>query len=284
MNQLPELPPRPPDAHKGSFGRILVLAGSTGMAGAAELVGDAALRSGAGLVTIGTPQSVYPILAAKTTCCITRPLPETSAGTLSYDSLGIIRKIADNFDVIAIGPGLGRHASTSQLIHCLVSEWTRPIVLDADALNALATDTEVLRTAPSARVLTPHPGEMARLTGRSVKEIQADRTGFALRFAKEYGVVVLLKGQGTVITDGTHTHVNTTGNPGMATGGTGDILTGIIAGLLAQGLSLMDAAILGAHLHGLAGDLAAERLGQISLIATDLLTTLPEAFQRHQQH
>jgi NAD(P)H-hydrate epimerase len=280
MNGIPDLPSRALNAHKGSFGRVLVLAGSTGMVGAAALTGDAALRSGAGLVTIGTPKSVYPILAAKTTCCLTRPLLETPAGTLALEALGDIRELAARCDVVALGPGLGRHESTTKLVHRLIAEVEKPMVVDADALNALAEDINVLKNAPAPRILTPHPGEMSRLTGRSVTEIQADRTSAAQHFAKEYGVILLLKGHGTVVSDGDHVYVNATGNPGMASGGTGDVLTGMIAALLAQGLPPFDAARLGAHLHGLAGDIAAERLGQTSLIATDLLTTLPEAFQQ----
>ena len=280
MIGIPRLSPRSPDAHKGSFGHVLVLAGSTGMVGAAALTGDAALRSGAGLVTIGTPKSVYPILAAKVTCCLTRPLPETSAGTLALDAFAEVREISAGSDVIALGPGLGRHESTMQFVRRVVAEIEKPMVVDADALNALAGDTNILKDTPSPRILTPHPGEMARLTGRSVTEIQADRNGTARHFAKEYGVVLLLKGRGTVVSDGDRVYVNATGNPGMASGGTGDVLTGMIAALLAQGLPPFDSAVLGAHLHGLAGDIAAERLGQTSLIATDLLNALPDAFQR----
>jgi NAD(P)H-hydrate epimerase len=280
MDPMPEIPPRAADAHKGTFGRVLALAGSTGMVGAAALTGEAALRSGAGLVTIGTPRSVYPILASKVTCCLTRPLPETSDGTLSIEAFGPILVLAANCDVVALGPGLGRDESTTALVHRLVAEIDKPMVVDADALNALAGNVAVLKNCPAPRLLTPHPGEMSRLTGASVGEVQSDRSGRAQRFAREYGVVLLLKGHGTVVSDGERVYVNATGNPGMATAGSGDVLTGLIAALLAQGLDPYDAARLGAHLHGLAGDLAAARLGQISLIATDILNALPKAFQR----
>lgn len=280
VRRVPRLPRRAADAHKGDFGRVLVLAGSRGMAGAAALAGQAALRAGAGLVTIATPQSLYPIVAVKVTCCTTHPLPETSAGTISERAAGAILELAKSFDVVALGPGLGRHEGTWRLVRLLAAGVRKPMVIDADALNALADKPECLRAAPAPRVLTPHPGEMARLTHLTVAEVQSSRRKVAVWFARHYRAVVLLKGHGTIITDGARLRINTTGNPGMATGGTGDVLTGVIAALIGQGLSPFDAAVLGAHVHGLAGDLAAREFGEVSMIATDVLGKLPEAMKR----
>lgn len=274
------MPPRRADSHKGEYGRVLVLAGSRGMAGAAALAGNAALRAGAGLVTIGTAESVYPVLAAQVTCCMTRPFPETSAATLSDRGRGEILDFARSFDVVALGPGLGRHPSTARLVHHLVLGLEKPIVLDADGLNALAEDVEVLRRAPAPRVLTPHPGEMGRLAGLTPAEVQKSRRRVAFRFAREHRAVVVLKGRRTVVSDGRRVFVNPTGNPGMATGGTGDVLTGAIAALLGQGLRPFEAAALGTFVQGLAGDIAARKFGEVSLIATDVLDCLPQAFLR----
>jgi len=280
IHGLPELPPRRPDSHKGDYGRVLVLAGSRGMVGAAALAGNAALRSGAGLVTIGTPESAYPILAAQVTCCTTRPFPETPAGTLSDRARAEILHFARSFDVVALGPGLGLHPSTTRLVRHLTLSVKKPMVLDADALNALAEDAEVLTRAPAPRILTPHPGEMGRLACLTAAEVQKSRRLVAFRFAREYRAVVVLKGHLSVVSDGRRVFVNPTGNPGMAHGGTGDVLTGVIAALLGQRLSPFDAAALGAYVHGLAGDIAAKKLGQVSLIATDVLDCLPEAFMK----
>jgi len=279
VQMLPQLPARQPDQNKGDFGRALIIAGSRGMAGAAALAGDAALRAGAGLVTIATPESVYPILAAKVTCCTTHPLPETEAGTLSHSGLPEIRALAADFNVLAIGPGLGRDEGTWRLVRELVTGIEQPMIVDADGLNALSSATVALKRAKGARILTPHPGEMARLlSGITTADIQHARAETAARFAEIYRVVLVLKGHGTVVSDGERLYTNTSGNPGMATGGTGDVLTGVIAGLIAQGLAPFDAAVLGVHVHGLAGDLAAAALGETSLIASDLLDALPAAF------
>jgi NAD(P)H-hydrate epimerase len=273
-----ELPPRRADSHKGDYGRVLVLAGSRGMVGAAVLAGNAALRSGAGLVTIGTPQSAYPILAAKVTCCTTRPFPGTPAGTLSDRGRAEILRFAGSFDAIALGPGLGLHPSTTRLVRYLTLRVTKPMVLDADGLNALRGDVEILRRARAPRILTPHPGEMGRLACLTTAEVQKSRRLVAFRFAREYRAIVVLKGHRSVVSDGRHVFVNPTGNPGMATGGTGDVLTGVIAALIGQQLSPYDAAALGACVHGLAGDIASKKFGEVSLIATDVLDCLPPAF------
>lgn len=279
VQRLPPLPARAREAHKGDFGRVLVLAGSRGMIGAAALAGNSALRAGAGLVTIGAPQSVYPILAAQVTCCTTRPFEETREGTFSSRCCEEILSLAEGFDVVALGPGLGSNVSTTRLVHRLVAETPKPMVVDADGLNALAEEMNLLKAASHARILTPHPGEMARLLGlKSGASVQKNREGLAVRLAARYGAVVVLKGHRTVVTDGERVAVNATGNPGMASGGTGDVLTGVIAALLAQGLGPFEAAQLGAHVHGLAADLAAGKVGEVSLLATDILASLPRAF------
>ena len=279
IETIPTLPTREPQRHKGDFGRVLVIAGSRGMVGAAALAGNSVLRAGAGLVTVATPQSVYPILAAKVTCCTTHPLPETETGTLCYRGLREICALAEAFDVVAIGPGLGRHEGTWRLVRELVAAVEKPMVVDADGLNALSGATISLKQAKGARILTPHPGEMARLlSGITSADIQHARVETAARFAEIYNVVLVLKGNETVVSDGKRVYTNTTGNPGMATGGAGDVLTGVIAGLTAQGLSPFDAAVLGVHVHGLAGDLAVAALGEVSLMASDVMEALPAAF------
>jgi NAD(P)H-hydrate epimerase len=237
------------------------------------------LRAGAGLVTVGTPRSAYPILAAHVLCCTTRPFPETPAATLSDKGRTEIVKVAQGFDVVALGPGLGRHAATTRLVYALARSLDKPMVMDADALNALAEDTRALKRAPAPRVLTPHPGEMARLAGlKSPAEVQKARRDVAGSFAAGHSAIVVLKGHRTLVTDGERLFANRTGNPGMASGGTGDVLTGVIATLIAQGLNPFDAAVLGVHVHGLAGDLAARDLGEVSLTAADVLDALPRAF------
>ena len=280
VKRIAALPRRRREGHKGDYSRLLVLAGSRGMVGAAALAGNAALRAGAGLATIGTPASVYPILAAQVTCCTTRPLPETRAGTLSDRGREGISSLAAAFDVIALGPGLGRYPATTRLVHWLTRRVEKPLVMDADALNALAENVGALKRAPAPRILTPHPGEMARLLGlRSAAEVQKARLELAVKFAGKHRCVVVLKGYRSVVTDGERVFINPTGNPGMASGGTGDVLTGVIAGLLAQGMSPFDAAQLGAYAHGLAGDLAVKKFGEVSLIASDVLDHLPDAFK-----
>jgi len=278
-DRLPRLATRPRDAHKGDFGRVLVVAGSRGMVGAGALAAQAALRSGAGLVTLATPAMVEQAAATKLTCATTLPLPDRPGGALAPAAARRVLSAADGFDVVALGPGLSLHAAPA--VRALVPRLRLPLVLDADGLNALAGRAGLLLRRPAPTVLTPHPGELARLTGRSVADIQARRAEAAARHAREWRCIVLLKGAGTVVTDGRRVYVNRTGNPGMATGGSGDVLTGVIAALIGQGLPAFEAAALGARLHGRAGDLAARERGEVSLIATDLLDTLPRAFRSH---
>jgi ADP-dependent NAD(P)H-hydrate dehydratase len=279
IDSLPTLPKRPEDSNKGMYGTVLVIAGGRGMAGAAALVGASALRSGAGLVRVACPAEVQPTVASFEPSYMTYPLENDDDGLLSFKpARKAIARLLEKADVLAIGPGLGQSGEIRDLVHWVVEEVEIPTVLDADALNALAGQTDTLADLRRPVVLTPHPGEFARLTGRSVAEIQADREGHALALAQADHLVVLLKGMNTVITDGHRIAVNKTGNPGMATGGAGDVLTGVIAALIAQKLPAFEAAQLGAHVHGLAGDIARDQTGEISLIAGDIVDSLADAF------
>ena len=278
------LPPRPPHAHKGDAGHVFLLAGSVGFSGAAALCTMGALRIGAGLVTLGLPKSLHDPMVEKLTEAMLKPLPETKAGSLSLKALPEIVSAIEQRDAAAIGPGLSQQAQTKELVRQLLPKTRKPLVLDADGLNALAEEVVLLRKLPLPIILTPHPGEMARLIKLSSQDVQQDRERIAREFAKRYRVIVVLKGHETVVAsfDGT-VYVNETGNPGMASGGCGDVLTGMIVGLLGQRLALFDAARLGVYLHGLAGDLAAKDRGEIGLIASDLVDRIPLAIRQYQQ-
>jgi len=279
ITTLPILPARAADSHKGTFGKVLVVAGSRGMSGAAVLCGSAALRGGAGLVQVATGADVQPLVAAGNPCYMTFPL-SIELKTHGLAEMGDILELAKEATVLAFGPGLGQSPKLAEILEILLVQTAIPVVLDADGLNALATLTSDVfkrRTAPT--ILTPHPGEFGRLLEKSTEEVQADREVLALEYARDHRVVLVLKGKGTIVTDGERLYRNTTGNPGMATGGSGDVLTGLIAALVAQGLEPFDAAVLGVYTHGKAGDLAAARVGQVSLIATDLIDELPRALQ-----
>jgi ADP-dependent NAD(P)H-hydrate dehydratase len=281
VTDVPSLPPRPVDANKGTFGRVLVVAGSRGMSGAAVLCASAALRGGAGLVRLAVPEGILSIVAAANPCYTTAPLPQDVHGRLSAAALPELLELLHGNSVAELGPGLGQSAELGDMLAFVLEQTTEPLVFDADALNMLAGRLGALRKHHGPMVLTPHPGEFARLLGCDIPTVQARRQELAADFARTHGVVVVLKGHGTVVTDGQRVYVNATGNPGMATGGTGDVLGGLIAALLGQKLEPFAAAQLGVYLHGLAGDLARDRLGQASLIATDLLDFLPQAFQQH---
>ncbi len=273
------IPRRPAAGHKGSFGHLLLLAGSVGKTGAAALAASAAVRSGAGLVTLGCPRAVQGVLAVKLTEAMTAPLPDLD-GALSLQALEEIRLLCEGKAALALGPGLGTTPEAQALVRRLVREVRLPMVIDADGLNALAGHLELLGEleGESPPVLTPHPGEMARLTGRSVDEVEADRLTAAGELARQSRSVVVLKGARTVIAlpDG-RLFINGSGNPGLASGGTGDVLTGLIGGLLAQRMPSGDAALLGVFLHGLAADRLAERQGEAGLAAGDLVRELPFA-------
>lgn len=283
---LTTLPPRQRDGHKGDYGRVLVIGGSRGMGGAPAMTGLATLRSGAGLVTVATPASTQPIVATFSPCFMTLPLVEDDYGIADYANVVDLIAAREQFDVWAIGPGLGRSVGVTELVAQLYREIPRPMVVDADALNAMAAslkrNPQALANPAGPRVLTPHPGEFARLTGVMPGDATTDRVTAVAKFCERDPsgkLTVVLKGRHSIVCDGPRFAVNDTGNPGMATGGTGDCLTGIVAGLLGQRLAPWDAARLGMHLHGVAGDLAAKKLGEVSLIASDLLTYLPEAFK-----
>jgi NAD(P)H-hydrate epimerase len=275
---------RSPTAHKGSFGHVLVLGGSFGKAGAAAMAGMAALRAGAGLVTIATPKSALYTAAGFTPELMTEPLAETDTGSLSLRAFeyGRLDGLVEGKEVLAIGPGVSRHPETAEMVRTAVERYSTPIVLDADGLNAFEGRTEGLDGRGRTLVITPHPGEMSRLAGIPTASVQRDRLTIARNFARDHHLTVVLKGHRTLMAqpDGT-AWVNPTGNPGMATGGTGDILTGMIAGFIAQNPQrAFEAVLAGVYLHGLAGDVARETIGEHSLIATDLLDALPEAFRR----
>jgi NAD(P)H-hydrate epimerase len=276
------LEPRHADSNKGNFGHVLVLGGSVGKAGAAAMAGMAALRAGAGLVSVAVPRSILPTVAGFAPEIMTIPLQETPAGTFSVLNFENMRALSDGKRALVAGPGAGQDDETKQFIRAFVDRCEMPVVIDADGLNAFAGHVDQLTPIRHPLILTPHPGEMARLTGKKIPEIQADRVEIARAFAKEHGCYLVLKGKNTVVAEpGGEVWINTTGNPGMATGGTGDILSGILAGLVAQTPEhLLEAVIGGVYLHGLAGDLAAEAIGERGMIATDLLKTLPASMRQ----
>jgi ADP-dependent NAD(P)H-hydrate dehydratase len=276
---LPKLQPRSPDSHKGDYGRALLVGGSRGMSGAIALAGKATLRSGAGLVTLAVPRGIQDVVATIEPSYMTRALPDFD-DRLTVPAADDVLELAPMATAVALGPGLGRSAALTELVVRLYREIRQPMVVDADALFALAEEPAALTAAVVPRVLTPHPGEFARLTGEKLDGSRRAEAAAKLAQPDSTGrTVVLLKGHETVVTDGHRYSLNQTGNPGMATGGSGDVLTGIITALLCQHLTPFDAARLGAYVHGLAGDLAAAELGQVSLIASDLIDCLPKAFQ-----
>jgi ADP-dependent NAD(P)H-hydrate dehydratase / NAD(P)H-hydrate epimerase len=278
----PLIGPRPLAANKGSFGHVLVTGGSVGKAGSVAMAGMAALRTGAGLSTVATPKSVLATVAGFHPEIMTEPLDETAAGTISSRASDRLEALIKGITVLAVGPGISRNPETSEFVRSLVVKTKTPLVLDADGLNAFEGRAAELNGEGRTLVITPHPGEMARLAGSTVAAVQRDRINIARTFAREHELIVVLKGHRTLIAqpDGT-IWVNTTGNPGMATGGTGDILTGMVAGLIAQNPERsVEAVIAAVHLHGLAGDVARESMGEHSLVATDLIKALPEAFRR----
>lgn len=279
---LPRLPERAPESHKGSFGLALIIGGSRGMSGAVAMAGMAALRGGAGLVRLAVPDVCLDAVAAFEPSYMTVGLPCDRAGRISLNAKDEIADVLEPATVIALGPGLGRSPGLAALVRWLYTKVSKPMLIDADGLNALAAQPDVLHTPGGPRVLTPHPGEFARLVGAERLDAES-RHNMAFQRAAQWRAVVVLKGHRTLITDGQRQAVNTTGNPGMATGGSGDVLTGLITSLACQGLTPFDAAQLGVYLHGLAGDLAAAQLGQEAMIASDLVRFLPNAFQEYRR-
>ena len=284
------LAPRPAESNKGSYGHVLVVGGSVGKAGSVAMAGMAALRAGAGLSTVATAKSALSTVAGFYPELMTEPLPETDTGTIATSADVRIEELLKNMTVLAIGPGISRDPHTATLVRSLVSHHKIPIVVDADGLNAFEGHTKELNGSGRVLVITPHPGEMARLCNCSVADVQKDRIGIARNFAREHDLIVVLKGHRTLVVqpDG-EVWANTSGNPGMATGGTGDILTGMVAGILAQEKrsekpeTARRAVCAAVHLHGLAGDVMCQSVGEHSLVATDLLLGLPNAFERARQ-
>ncbi len=284
------LGPRAADSNKGNYGHVLVVGGSRGKAGSVAMAGMAALRAGAGLSTVATAESALPTVAGFHPELMTEPLAETVEGTIAASAGQRLEALLKGKSVLAIGPGISQFPETSELVRTLVSKVNVPIVLDADGLNAFdgrAQDLKGGELSGKGRLLmiTPHPGEMARLAECSIADVQKDRLGVARMFAREHELIVVLKGNRTlVVQPDSEAWVNTTGNPGMSTGGTGDILTGMVAGMIAQHPNHALRAVIGAvHLHGLAGDVMRESIGEHSMVATDLLRGLPEAFRRAQR-
>jgi len=284
MRLPPQLSRRKSTAHKNDFGHILILAGSRNLLGAAALTALAAMRSGAGLVTLGIPESLNNVVQKKVSSVVmTWPLKETKNLSLAASAYPQINKKLHSFDVVALGPGLSAHPDTQKLILKVIAHARLPLVIDADALNALSNDLSPLQKNKGIKILTPHPGEMSRLTNLNKDFIEKNRKKAAVDFAKKFYCTILLKGHPTVVAAATgEVYINQTGNPGMATAGSGDVLTGMIAAFLGQGLSEFNAAKYGAYLHGLAGDLAAREISQAALIAADIIDYVPKALRQHE--
>ncbi|MGH7422924.1 MAG: NAD(P)H-hydrate dehydratase, partial [Candidatus Methylomirabilales bacterium] len=274
------LPPRDPDAHKGTYGHVLVLAGSPGKTGAAALCSLAALRAGAGLVTLAVPEGLNDLMEVKLTEVMTVGLPETEERTVAFQARDALLGLMEGKRVLALGPGLSTHPETVRLVASLIQAAKIPLVIDADGITALARQPEVLSKASVPVILTPHPGELGRMLWVPKEEVIEKRIPIAQKVTSTYNVTLVLKGARTLIAEpGGAVHINPTGNPGMATAGVGDVLTGVIAGLISQGLAPAIAAVVGVYLHGLAGDLACQQLGPEAMIASDLLEKLPEAIR-----
>ncbi|MCM8791661.1 MAG: NAD(P)H-hydrate dehydratase [Candidatus Omnitrophica bacterium] len=268
------------DSHKKDFGHIFILAGSPRFSGAAVLCAEACMRSGAGLVTLGIPKGLNnAIIKIKPKEVMTLPLEETQKGNLSFINYNKIKRFLRDIDVVVIGPGLDKHISTQRLVRKLIYEINRPMVIDADGLNALVGHLDLLRVLCfSTRILTPHPGEMARLLDKTTEEVQRERKDIAKSFSKRYNCILVLKGYRTVVSEPNgRVYINKTGNPGMSTAGSGDVLTGMIAAFLGQRLNPFDSAKYAVYIHGLAGDLAAKKKTQVGMIASDIIEKIPEA-------
>lgn len=272
---------RPDDANKGTLGSLLCICGCYGMAGAAIMAGKAALRCGLGLLKTALPKSIYPIAASAIFESVFFPLEETPDGKISKCNIDFLLCEAEKSSAVLIGCGLSVCDNTEELINSFIENCTKPLVLDADALNCVAKNTDILKKAKAPIIITPHPGEMARLVKSTPKAVNENRAEIAADFAKEYGVVTVLKGSGTIIASPeSRVMINRTGNSGMATGGSGDVLAGMTGSLLAQGANVFDAASAAVYLHGLSGDIAAEKLGRISMLPTDLIDEIPQAFRK----
>jgi len=279
IKAIPRLEKRSADAHKGDFGKVCIIAGSVGFSGAAALAGKSALRSGSGLVRVAVPKSILPIVASFDPCYTTIPLAEDSAGKISAKAADAILNSIEENDIIAFGPGIGISSGIKSILESLIRIEKLRLVIDADGLNNLAKLKDWQKINKANLILTPHPGEMKRLwEGLFRGAMPDDRQKIATEFAKETNTTIVLKGHQTVVADNEKFYVNTTGNPGMATAGSGDVLTGVITSLCGQQMNNFDAAVLGVYIHGLAGDLAAKEKGFVGLIATDIIDYLPAAF------
>lgn len=272
---------RPDDSNKGTLGSLLCICGSYGMAGAAIMAGKAALRCGIGLLKIAVPKSIYPVCATNILESVYYPLEETSNGVISSKNTDFLLEMCEKSSAVVIGCGLSVCDDTKNLVQSVITNCEKPLVIDADALNCICNKPEILKNLKAPAIITPHPGEMARLLHSTPKTVNSNRENTAIDFAKKFGVVTVLKGAGTIIAspDG-EVYINHTGNSGMATGGSGDVLSGIIGSLLAQGAAPINAAAAGVFLHGTIGDLAAEKLGKISMLPTDMIELLPIAYQK----
>lgn len=270
---------RPDDSNKGTLGSLLCICGSYGMAGAAIMAGKAALRCGIGLLKIAVPKSIYPVCATNILESVYYPLEETSNGVISSKNTDFLLEMCEKSSAIVIGCGLSVCDDTKNLVQSVITNCKKPLVIDADALNCICNKPEILKNLKAPAIITPHPGEMARLLHSTPKTVNSSRENTAIDFAKKFGVVTVLKGAGTIIAspDG-EVYINHTGNSGMATGGSGDVLSGIIGSLLAQGAAPINAAAAGVFLHGTIGDLAAEKLGKISMLPTDMIDMIPTAY------
>lgn len=270
---------RPDDSNKGTLGSLLCICGSYGMAGAAIMAGKAALRCGIGLLKIAVPKSIYPVCATNILESVYYPLEETSNGVISSKNTDFLLEMCEKSSAVVIGCGLSVCDDTKNLVQSVITNCKKPLVIDADALNCICNKPEILKNLKVPAIITPHPGEMARLLHSTPKAVNSNRENTAIDFAKKFGVVTVLKGAGTIIAspDG-EVYINHTGNSGMATGGSGDILSGIIGSLLAQGAAPINAAAAGVFLHGTIGDLAAEKLGKISMLPTDMIDMIPTAY------
>ena len=270
---------RPDDSNKGTLGSLLCICGSYGMAGAAIMAGKAALRCGIGLLKIAVPKSIYPVCATNILESVYYPLEETSNGVISSKNTDFLLEMCEKSSAVVIGCGLSVCDDTKNLVQSVITNCEKPLVIDADALNCICNKLEILKNLKAPAIITPHPGEMARLLHSTPKTVNSNRENTAIDFAKKFGVVTVLKGAGTIIASPAgEVYINHTGNSGMATGGSGDVLSGIIGSLLAQGASPIKAAAAGVFLHGTIGDLAAEKLGKISMLPTDMIDMIPTAY------
>ncbi|MCL5409048.1 MAG: NAD(P)H-hydrate dehydratase [Candidatus Omnitrophica bacterium] len=276
---------RKKETHKGDYGHLFIVGGSPGLTGAVCLSAESALRAGCGLVTIGIPESLSNIIEIKTTEPMSRNLPETKKHTIGLKAVNICKEFMENnADGLLIGPGMSTETDTKKFFKKFYPQITKPIIADADALKILSENLSLLKNHENNIIITPHPGEMSSLTGLKISEIQKNREITAKEFAKKFSVIVVLKGYKTIVTDGEKIYINQTGNPGMATAGSGDVISGIIAGFIVQGFSAWDSACMGTYIHGLAGDMAENKYGEYSLIASDIIEFIHSAIKYLQRY